>query len=113
MDFGREVEEFAREAGDRLGDRLVYLVLYGSVSRGEAQDESDVDLFAVVRNEGAKEELFNIAADFLKRGVLFSLMVNMNTQDKYDDEFLEEVIREGEVLYGSVKKVRERAQPGR
>lgn len=111
MDFGREVEEFAREAEDRLGDRLVYLVLYGSVSRGEAHDESDVDLFAVVRDEGAKEDLFNIAADFLKRGVLFSLMVS--TRERYDDEFLEEVTREGEVLYGSVKKVRERAQPGR
>ncbi len=108
MDFESEVEKFARKAEDRLGDRLVYLVLYGSVSRGEAHDESDVDLFAVVRDDRAKEDLFDIAADFLKRGVLFSLIVS--AQDKVDeDEFLDEVTREGEVLYGSIEKFRERA----
>ncbi len=32
-----------------LGDNLVKLLLYGSVARGEATEESDVDLAAVVR----------------------------------------------------------------
>ncbi|MFO7968398.1 MAG: nucleotidyltransferase domain-containing protein [Archaeoglobaceae archaeon] len=112
MDFDRAVEEFAKKIEEKLGNRLIYLVLYGSVSRGEAHEESDVDLLAVVRDEGAKEELFDIAAEFLKKGVLFSLIVS--TPDKIgEDGFLDEVTKEGKVLYGSVKKVRERSQPGR
>lgn len=100
MDFDRAVEEFAKKIEEKLGNRLIYLVLYGSVSRGEAHEESDVDLLAVVRDEGAKEELFDIAAEFLKKGVLFSLIVS--TPDKIgEDGFLDEVTKEGKVLYGT------------
>ena len=42
----------ARAALERLyGDRLVKVILYGSHARGEAHQESDVDVLVVLRGE--------------------------------------------------------------
>lgn len=41
-------EEYARALQETLGERLVSVVLYGSVARGEPRVTSDVDLLAVV-----------------------------------------------------------------
>ena len=35
---------------DKLGDRLISLVVYGSVARGEAKRDSDLDLLIVARD---------------------------------------------------------------
>ncbi|MHB1843608.1 MAG: nucleotidyltransferase domain-containing protein [Deltaproteobacteria bacterium] len=43
-------ERFAALLADRLGDRLVSIVLYGSVAREEARPDSDIDLFVVARD---------------------------------------------------------------
>jgi len=47
---------------ERFGDDLVSLVVYGSVARGEARRDSDVDLLIVVRNlprsKFARQDLF-------------------------------------------------------
>lgn len=43
-----------------LKDKLVSVVLYGSVARGEAGEGSDIDLLIVVREfEGGRFEVFN------------------------------------------------------
>lgn len=51
----------------RYGDRLVKLVLFGSHARGEATEDSDIDVLAVVENlaDGPRErfEVSAIAAD--------------------------------------------------
>lgn len=39
-----------QEAVEKLGDDLVSFVVYGSVARGEARPDSDVDLLLVLRN---------------------------------------------------------------
>lgn len=41
---------FATLLGERLGEKLVSVVLYGSVARGEARPDSDIDLFVVARD---------------------------------------------------------------
>ncbi len=40
-------QRFAEMLAERLGTRLVSVVLYGSVGRGEARTDSDIDLFVV------------------------------------------------------------------
>ena len=47
MQLAREYAEKLREA---LGNRLVSVVLFGSVARGEAGPQSDIDLFVVLED---------------------------------------------------------------
>lgn len=63
MSVQREAfEDFAGRAEEELGDSLERLVLYGSVARGEENQDSDVDIFAVVESTAQKEFLQNLAS---------------------------------------------------
>ena len=44
------VQEFLRLLRERFGDRLVALLVFGSVARGTARPDSDVDLCLVIRD---------------------------------------------------------------
>jgi len=45
----KRIELFARLIKERLGDRLVRVVLFGSRARGDAQEDSDYDCLIVTR----------------------------------------------------------------
>ena len=48
--FSRDdLDRYVAHLGQRFGDRLVSIVLFGSRARGQAQPESDVDLLVVIR----------------------------------------------------------------
>jgi len=46
----RTAEEFVEILEDVLGDDLVSVVLFGSVAKGEARSDSDIDLLIVAEN---------------------------------------------------------------
>lgn len=46
----RAARMFAEILKERLGDDLVSVVLFGSVARGEARPDSDIDLLVIARN---------------------------------------------------------------
>jgi hypothetical protein len=46
--YRQVVERFLALFEEHFGDRLISLVLYGSVARGEARAESDIDLLLIV-----------------------------------------------------------------
>ena len=94
-----------------LGPDLRLLMLYGSHVRGEAQPDSDVDLFVVLHrsSEAAYEKVRQIAyrvmweADF---AYVFSLyltdMHHYQTLRQHGSSFLRNVLREGKVLWKAV-----------
>ena len=43
------VDELSRRVHDRYGDSLERLVVFGSRARGDARDDSDIDLLVVLR----------------------------------------------------------------
>lgn len=49
---------------ERYGERLVKLVLFGSHARGEATEDSDIDVLAVLKEiDNAGDELFDASED--------------------------------------------------
>ena len=89
-----------------LGPTLKSLILYGSVARGEAHEESDIDLLLIVTDKGeAYERAFDVAFEIdLKHGTLTTLILHTPEELKrlYEEgePFILEVLREGKVLYG-------------
>lgn len=94
----RAFKEFAERSSDEFGDSLLRLVLFGSVSRGEEGEGSDVDIFVVVSDEEQKERVYDLAAEVaLKYGVHIAPVVR--TEEEFErtrsTSFTEEVLRSG------------------
>ncbi|HXE80920.1 MAG TPA: nucleotidyltransferase domain-containing protein [Vicinamibacterales bacterium] len=63
------VEEFSRRVRARFGDRVAKLALFGSHARGEATEESDVDILVVIDDLTPSDgrEIDEIVGDILTR----------------------------------------------
>jgi len=69
------VEEFCQQVRHVLGHRLVAMKLFGSKARGEAGEESDIDIFIVVdeRLPVIEDHIIDVAFNLnLKYGVYIS-----------------------------------------
>jgi predicted nucleotidyltransferase len=53
----RAFEVFAQAAEEKQGDRIHEIILYGSVARGEATEQSDVDVLIVLAENEQPEKL--------------------------------------------------------
>jgi len=98
----KAVEEFVRRALDRYGDRIESIILFGSVARGEAKEDSDIDILVV--GDVSLEELVEVSFPILlEYGELISAK-NME-KDRFDfaakegHSFVRNVLKEGVVLY--------------
>ncbi|MGC8983376.1 MAG: HEPN domain-containing protein [Desulfurococcaceae archaeon] len=100
-------EWFARRVVERLGDRVYKVVLFGSVAKGVAGEESDVDVHVVVSGplEEARRELAEIA---FEAGLEFNESVEYITMslEEYksrglDNPLMYEVEKYGKVLYSN------------
>jgi len=107
--LGALTEELQRQ----LGSDLWLLLLYGSRARGEAQPDSDVDLFVVLRraSEAAHEKVRQVAynvmweADFAYVISLYLTDVHhYETLEQRGSSFLRNVQREGKVLWKAAWK---------
>ena len=101
----KAVEEFCFQARQALGRRLVMMKLFGSKARGDASQESDIDIFIVVdeRVPGIDDRVIDIAFDLnLKYGVYISPRVVAERVLKdpvwKTTLFLRQVAREGLAL---------------
>ena len=47
----KAVREFSKRLRDKLGSRLVTVLLYGSKARGDYKADSDIDLFVLVKKD--------------------------------------------------------------
>jgi len=82
------------------------IILFGSYARGEANEESDLDLFVI--KEGledfsayeinARKRLRNIILNYPTNGIDI-LSASPSYLQKRDDYFYKEILEEGRVLY--------------
>lgn len=109
----RLYEQVAEELRDRLvaelGHELEAIIVYGSVARGEADEDSDIDMLIISRNKQATYELAaNIRFETdLKYETLTTLIVYTPEQFESSlargEPLLQEIMREGKALYGETE----------
>jgi predicted nucleotidyltransferase len=99
----KAVEEFVRRATQEYGDRIRGVILYGSVARGTAVEDSDIDLLVVIDEEDfrLRRELVGLSFDILlETGGDLSVKVlsNRDFQTHKSHSFLRNVLAEGAKL---------------
>ena len=82
------LDEIAAIVKAELGENLVELRLYGSVARGEAREESDLDLVAVVRKPVPKDVRRRIADKIWEKELEWGGIVHLAyvTLERYEKE---------------------------
>lgn len=79
MDLKIVLDEFKTEVRRLYGERVTDIILYGSYARGEARDESDIDVMVVLRGAVAPgreiDRMIDVITDLnLKYGVLLAVV---------------------------------------
>lgn len=101
-------EQFIKAIGNAMKGHCLSAVLYGSVARGQAGPESDVDLLVVVR-DGTRAERFAAtiqpkAERMVREGWSLILEVNVKTRRdlarQWNGNLMRQIRREGRVVAG-------------
>ena len=81
-------------------------VLFGSAARGSATEESDIDLF-IDCNRDAEDPAWKtlLALDRRFRVEFSALFYRPEERESFDKQFLESVVRQGQVLFGRLPVV--------
>jgi predicted nucleotidyltransferase len=100
---GKSIEDLGR--GIAEGFHPERIILFGWHARGTAQDDSDVDLLVVMPFKG--NAIHQSVAIIQRLNPKFSLDILARTPEEiqrrlqWRDPFIEEILRQGEVLYES------------
>jgi len=98
--YRKAVNEFVKKALDKYSDRIESIILFGSVARGGAGEESDIDILVVTRKEDfrLRRMLIEIAFDILL-DTGENISVKALSKDEFERHknfsFLKSVISEG------------------
>lgn len=87
--------------------KLAHLIIYGSVARGEEERGSDVDILLIFDSEEDPEKIDlakvarkEIEYAFVNAGCDRNAQITMTNLSDIDDSFIENVAREGVVVWG-------------
>lgn len=115
LNFKKTIDEIQRALSMESGKGLHSLVLYGSMARGQAGKESDIDILLVLESESLYEKCLGIVYDIdLKNQSFTSIFWTTPTELKRHLErgspFLENIFEEGVILFddGTFVGIRQR-----
>jgi uncharacterized protein len=102
------INEFRNYALAKYKENIDKIYLYGSYARGDNDEESDIDICVIVKNDKSnprylREEFSDIQCELgLKYGVLISLL--FKTKDEFEERiqilpFYMNIVNEGVTLY--------------
>ena len=97
------IQRFKERATEAIGDRLDRIILFGSRSRGDAQEDSDFDFLVLVKQTKAedKSRVRNIAREIsLEYDTVVTALVASREDFKEDRYFYlyENIQKEGRVV---------------
>ncbi len=100
------LDTFKKLVTQHYGERLQYLVLYGSYARGDFREESDIDVLVVLDNMIKTEmqeisDLTDLKTDLILEHELFlsTIPVNMQKFETSNYPFYKNVRRDGIILW--------------
>lgn len=102
---------------NELGDRIQSIVVYGSVARGEATKDSDIDVLVVSRDKDVGDKVSDAGyeVDFEKDFETFITLIHFTKDElehriKVGSPFILEILKEGVILYddGTFQRIREK-----
>ncbi len=96
----REAEERVSQVAE--ANNLSFVVIYGSVARGDSSEESDIDIAVMGEEEVSFKTLVDLNNIFID--VFGQEKVDVKSLHKVTDLFRYEVIKDGFLLYGDKKK---------
>ncbi len=111
------LENFKERLLKELGERIDSIILYGSVARGEATKDSDIDVLIIGKDKNDWKRVSEIAyeIDFENEFKTFITTVFLTREEfehgiKVGSPFIYNVIKEGVVLYdnGTYKRICEK-----
>ncbi|HEC88190.1 MAG TPA: nucleotidyltransferase domain-containing protein [Thermoplasmata archaeon] len=98
--YQKAVDEFIRRALEKYKDRIDTIILFGSVARGEAREDSDIDILIVTKEEDfrLRHILIGIAFDILletEENISVKALSKNDFEKHKNFSFLRNVISEG------------------
>jgi hypothetical protein len=102
---------------NELGDRIQSIVVYGSVARGEATKDSDIDVLVVSGDKDVGEKVSDVGyeVDFENDFETFITLIHFTEDElehriKVGSPFIFEILKEGVILYdnGTFQRIREK-----
>ncbi len=93
----KALEEFVRELKEKYGGRVKRIILFGSVARGDFQEESDIDVLVIADGVGLKEISSITTRILLRYGEVISPVVRTERefQERRAFTFNRTVLEEG------------------
>ena len=98
--FQEPVREFVKVALEKYGEKIESIILFGSVARGEAKEDSDIDILIVTKNEDfrLRRALIGIAFDIqlqTEENISVKALSKNEFEGRRNFSFLRNVISEG------------------
>jgi len=113
--YTKAVAQLKDKLVKELGDRIESIVLYGSVAKDTAHEESDIDILIVTRDEDKRlyDKISKIRTKIDLDNNTLTTLVHVSIEEverylKLGSPFIKSVAQEGVILYdkGIFKKVR-------
>lgn len=113
--YAKAVAQLKDKLVKELGDRIESIILYGSVAKNKAHEESDIDILIVTQDEDKRlyDKISKIRTKIDLDHNTLTTLVHMSSRElehyvKLDSPFIKSVAQEGVILYdkGIFKKVR-------
>jgi predicted nucleotidyltransferase len=100
--YQEPLREFVKVALEKYGENVESIILFGSVARGEARRESDIDILVIWKGDEAEgwRAMTGLAFDILLEEEEYISTKVLGLEDvKTENPFIKNVMKEGVKMY--------------